>query len=148
MSQGRFGLYFDVGPREWSKLEYIDNKASALDIDSMQLTVGGLYRRLLFDNLYKSLEAKPIFDKLVKNGWFPFIEIMGGEYDDLYNSYKEEFNLDGNTEKIVNAFCETRLRRLWQKHSTFSDKQSFIDAALSNYLQDNHAGYISSIKIL
>lgn len=61
----KFGLFFDL------------HRYNALDIDAMQLELGALYRYLSFQYIYDLLESKVHFDLMLKDGWFPFIEIIG-----------------------------------------------------------------------
>jgi hypothetical protein len=147
----RFGLFFDVGPRVWSRAEFTETDEKTLDIERMQHILGGLYRRLLFYDLYKSLESKPFFDNLLKDGWFPFIEIMGLDYDALITAYRENFDIDSKTKRLVGAFTEERLARItnkWWKNPVFNAKQPILNAALQAYAQDNDAGNINCIKNL
>lgn len=147
----RFGLYFDVGPREWSKADLIEAEENTLDIRQMQLGIGNLYRRLLFYDLYKSLEAKEPFGRLLEDGWFPFIEIMGAEYGKLNTAYAERIGIDDRANELIRSFDETRLTRIiskWWKQPVFQDKQLIIEAAVKAYQQGDEAGFINCIKNL
>lgn len=147
----RFGLFFDVGPRSWSKIEYTETDERFLNIERMQLVLGGLYRQLLFYDLYKSIESKPIFESLRKDGWFPFIEIIGLDYDTLNTAYRENFDIDSKIKKLLAAFTEERLTRItdkWWKHPIFNAKKPIIEAALQAYFQNNDMGNINCIKNL
>lgn len=147
----RFGLYFDVGPREWSKAKIVDSDEKSLDLKLMRLTLGGLYRQLLFYDLYKVLEVKPVFSALIEDGWFPFIEIMGLEYGELSKAYQENIAIEDKLNKVLDSFDEARLARItskWWKHPIFKDKKPFVDAALKAYSQNDEAGFIGCIKNL
>lgn len=147
----RFGLYFDVGPREWSKAKITESEERLLDIERMKLTLGSLYRHLLFYDLYKSLGSKPVFNELIENGWFPFIEIMGLEYGELSKAYQGKVGIEDRLNKVLDSFDEARLERItskWWKHPVFKNKRPFVEAALKAYLQGDEAGFINCIKNL
>lgn len=147
----RFGLYFDVGPREWSKGDMTDSEEASLDVEQMQLGIGNLYRRLSFYDLYKSLEPEASFKRLLESGWFPFIEIMGAEYGTLSNAYAEGIAINDRVNELLDSFDETRLTRIiskWWKQPIFQDKQTIIEAATKAYQQGDEAGFINCIKNL
>ena len=72
----KFGLSFDL-----------DRKIS-LDIEALQTELGALHRYLLFQYVYDTLESKPQFDQLLRDGWFPFIEIIGSEFKEISDAYR------------------------------------------------------------
>ena len=76
----RFGLFFDVGPRERHPDWGDDIVVDTLDIETMQLEAGDLYRKLVFYHLYKTVEQKEIFERLLGAGWFPFVELLSSGY--------------------------------------------------------------------
>jgi len=148
----RFGLYFDVGPREWSKLKPAPRQnLKALDKDLMEHELGRLYRHLSFYDLFKSIRVGPSYARAISDGWFPFIEIIGSEYTKLAGAYRENFDIAGQEDKLVSSFDKARLDRLsdkWWKNPFFGSKRTIIEAALQAYAQDDHAGFINCIKNL
>jgi len=75
----KFGLFFDLGQNR------------ELDIDQMELDLAHLRRLLVYENEYEATSETAVFDQLTQDGWFPFIEIIGGDFDDLLKAYKRQF---------------------------------------------------------
>jgi hypothetical protein len=71
----KFALFFDLDRRE------------PLNMPAMEAELGALYRYLSFQYVYNVLESKPHFDTLLKDGWFPFIEIFAVEFKELSEAY-------------------------------------------------------------
>lgn len=136
----KFGLFFDF------------NYEKKLDIDGAYNELGDLYRYLEFQYVYNILESDKKFDSLLKDGWFPFIEILGDEYkkiNDLYENNK--FNHKEIIEKIVTNFDKNRLLKItskWWAKDLFKDKKQILEAGVEAYLSGNASGYITSIKTL
>ena len=121
----KFGLFFDLDRRE------------RLDIDKMYLEIGALYCRLMFERVYEDVETKPHFKEMVNDGWFPFIEIIGGEYQSIIDSYKDKFDFSNRIEKVVNKFERTRLEKIktkWWKNQVFTDKKTILEAGIKAFL--------------
>ena len=70
----RFGLFFDANPD------------GQLSIAEMQRDLGTLYRRLAHRDLYDAIADQATFSRLLAAGWFPFVEILGAEFQTLANS--------------------------------------------------------------
>jgi hypothetical protein len=135
----KFGLFFDLDRQE------------KLNIDAMSLKLGDLYRYLSFQHIYKTLEAQTQFKRMIKDGWFPFIEIIGHEYKELSNAYKNEFNISNVVEEIIGRFNGARIEKItsrWWNKQVFQDKKPILEAGVSAFLECNNAGYITCIKIL
>ena len=58
------------------------------DITTMQNVLGRLYRYLSFEEVYRTLESEDCFQEMVTDGWFPFVEILGKDYEELTISYQ------------------------------------------------------------
>ena len=84
----RFGLFFDLTPRSQPAGVTQPITAEKLDIEKMELSIGELRRYLSFYHVYKVLETEAQFDEMMKDGWFPFVEILAGEYKKrLFRNY-------------------------------------------------------------
>lgn len=135
----KFGLYFNL-----------DNKRQ-LDVDKCMLEIGALYRYLHFQHLYKVLENDTEFDELLKDGWFPFIDIIGDEYKELSKIYKDKFDFENKTLNIVDKFDSTRINKIsdkWWSNELFNSKKSLISAGIDAYFQNDKNGFINCIKNL
>ena len=137
----KFGLYFNfVGQNH------------GLDIASVYTSLGKLYRYLTFQHVYRSLESETHFGEMVKDGWFPFIEILGEEYKTLASTYQnEKFNYDGKVKILLDKFDESRVKRItekWWEKPIFQEKQQLLQAGIDAFLQGNESGHINCIKNL
>lgn len=133
----KFGLFFDLN-RE-------------LDPDAMALTLGTLYRYLSFQYVYELLETGKQFEEMIKDGWFPFIEIIGGEYKSLSEAYQNKFNFEERIDKIVGSFNKARIEKItnkWWKNQVFIDKKNILQAGINAFLRGDNDGYINCINTL
>ncbi len=133
----KFGLFFDLN-RE-------------LDTDAMESTLGTLYRYLSFQYVYQLLGAGTQFEEMMKDGWFPFIEIIGGEYRSLSEAYQNRFNFENRIGKIVGSFDKARIKRItnkWWGKQIFKDKKEILQAGINAFLQGNKGGFINCINTL
>lgn len=92
--QGRwkFALFFDLHPER------------ILDVDAMERSLGRLYRRLTFQALYDAFESEAGLSKLIAAGWFPFIETIGGEFEELLNKS------DSHARSVIDSHVKEHLR--------------------------------------
>lgn len=135
----KFALSFDL------------DRQHDLEIDKMQLELGALYRYLQFQYVYKVLESATQFDEMIRDGWFPFIEIIGEDYKKICDFYQNQFDFDNKMKKLIDSFDQNRIEKItkkWWKNNIFKDKQSLIDAGIKAYLQDDESGFINCIKNL
>lgn len=135
----KFGLFFDL------------NRKEPLDIDAMYSDLGTLYRYLSFQDVYKTLEAKTQFEEIMKDGWFPFIELIGAEFKTLSNIYQNKFDFENRITKLVGGFDRTRIEKIankWWRKQVFKDKKEILQAGINAFLNDNSEGYINCIKTL
>ena len=137
----KFGLYFDfLGPDR------------TLDITSMQLALGQLYRSLTFEYVYQSLKSKPHFEEMVNDGWFPFVNILGNEYKTLTDTYQnEKFAYDQKIKQLIESFDESQVTEItekWWENHFFLEKQRLLQAGIDAFLQKSDSGYINCVKTL
>ena len=89
---------------------------------------------------------------MITDGWFPFVEILGSEYETLFETYQnDKFTYDDEVKKLLDSFNETRLRRItdkWWEKSLFQEKQRLIQAGIEAFLGGTGSGYINCIKTL
>lgn len=147
----RFGLFFDLTPRLQPVGAVQPIAAERLDIEKMQLSIGELRRYLSFHHVYKVLESGVQFDEMMKDGWFPFVDILAGEYKKLSEAYQNKFDFENKIKAIVDSFNDERIKEItgkWWKNQIFSDKKTLIEAGVNAYLQNNRDGYVNCIKNL
>lgn len=135
----KFGLFFDL------------HRGEPLNKSAMEKEIGALYRYLSFQYVYDVLQSKPQFERMLKDGWFPFIEIISSEFKELSEAYKHlsdpKQKIDEIVTKFNNARIETIIGKWWSK-GLFLDKKAILESAIHSYLSDNTAGFIACIKIL
>ena len=131
-----FGFAFDFNP---------DGK---LDTEAFVTALGTLCRELRYRHLYEALSDSGLFDKLVASGWFPFVEIITGEFKDLLNHCEAGFDLAEIEVKIIAGFDEARLQRIferWIAKPHFAAKSALLKEAMDAFVQKKP---VSVIKIL
>ncbi|MBU0528476.1 hypothetical protein KKF86_01795 [bacterium] len=135
----KFGLYFNFDPKR------------ELEIDKLQQEIGSLYRYLKFQHIYKTLENEKMFEELQKDGWFPFIEILGQPFKELETMYQNKFVFENKIKSFVDSFDEERIKAIserWWSKKEFSDKKTLIEAGLDAYYKNDKNGFINCIKTL
>ncbi len=147
----RFGLFFDLTPRIQPAKATQAIATEKLDVEKLYLSIGELRRYLSFYHVYKVLESETHFDEMMKDGWFPFVEILADEYKKLSEVYQSKFDFENKVKNIVDSFNEERIKKItekWWKNQIFSDKKSLIEAGVNAYLQNNQDGFVNCIKNL
>jgi hypothetical protein len=132
----KFALFFDVAPNR------------DLDVDAMERSLGRLYRRLAFQDVYEVLENDAAFDRLVSAGWFPFVETIGGDFDGLLKAYKNEFNVNEEIDKLVSQFDAPRIDAIgarWWQRAKLSGRRSIVEPALDAFKRGDP---VSCLKIV
>lgn len=146
-SSWRFGLFFDFSSRH----PQLEEGKRRLDIQKMELDIGGVQRYLIFRQVYEVLESEAHFMELLKNGWFPFIELLNSEYNELSDIYASQFDVEHRVSTLLNLFNDDRIKDIadkWWSNPHFASKRVLIEAGISAYLQDTVSGYINCIKNL
>ena len=137
----KFLLYFDF---------LIQDRKS--DITTTQNVLGRLYRHLSFEEVYRTLESEDCFKKMVADGWFPFVEILGKDYKELTISYQNgEPASESDVKALLDKFDEPRLEAItdrWWKHPLFEEKRELLQAGIDAFLSGTKSDYINCIKTL
>lgn len=132
----RFGFAFDMNP---------DGK---LDLESFTTTLGALHRELRYRHLYQTIADEALFARLVASGWFPFVEIITGEFRELLHHEVAGFDLAEIEQTIIAKFDENRLRHIldrWIAKPHFAAKSSLLKEAIEAFISRKPA---TAIKIL
>ncbi len=132
----KFGLFFDLG------------KDRKLDVEGMEKKLGALYRGLSFEEAYAALGDPELFAQLVSAGWFPFVEIVGGDFDALLNAHRQSFNVDGEEKVLLAKFDAKRIdemARRWWAHPALKDRRKILEPALEAFKRGDS---VSCIKII
>jgi hypothetical protein len=130
----RFGLYFDFNPNQ------------KFDRERMSRSLGTLHRVMRYRHLYDVFSEEQLLDRVVKSGWFPFVEILS-EFKEISDLCASGFELDDAERKILEAFNSERLERMfsrWMTRPHFKQKEALLRSALNTYLAGEP---IATIKI-
>ncbi|NQU83466.1 MAG: hypothetical protein HQ536_02030 [Parcubacteria group bacterium] len=147
----RFGLFFDLSPRVQPADTPHFIPTEKLDVEEMSSSIGELYRYLSFYHVYKVLESDSQFEEMMNDGWFPFTEIIAGEYKKLSETYQNKFDFENKIKHFVNEFNDERIKKLtnkWWKNEIFNNKKALIEAGINAYLQNTSEGFVNCIKNL
>jgi len=132
----RFALYFDFNPD------------GNLDLEGLTGTLGTLYRNLRYRHLYDALADEVVFSRLVQAGWFPFVEILPGEFRELLDCCEASFDLSEPEATLVAKFDDARLDQIlkrWVARPHFLSKAPLLEAAVSAFKKKEP---VAVIKIL
>ncbi len=132
----KFGLFFDLG----------ENRD--LSIDQSERYMGALYRRLRYQGIYEAIADLATVERMIKAGWFPFIEIIGGDFEPLLKAYRTDFEIESRENILVNSFGSDRIDLMaerWWNNPIIAKHQTVLQAGLNTF---KNGDYISCIKNL
>ena len=138
----------------WKFLLYFDFliQDRRTDINTRQSILGKLYRYLSFEEVYRTLESEDCFKKMVADGWFPFVETLGKDYEELTTSYQNgEPASESEVKTLLDKFDEPRIEAItdrWWKHPLFEEKRELLQAGIDAFLSGTKSDYINCIKTL
>jgi hypothetical protein len=138
----KFGLFFDFNSAD---------RKSTLNIEHLSHDLGSYYRYLSFQELYSILENKPLFEPMFADGWFPFIQLLGGDFEELAKCYEHKSNLSSDLSVFLSRFDRKRIYSFagrWWKNPLFESKRKILEAGIEAYLLETEAGYINCVKTL
>ncbi len=147
----RFGLFFDLTPRVQPVGASQPLFPQRLDVEEMEVSIGSLYRYLSFHHVYKVLESGAQFKEMTEDGWFPFVELLGRDYERLAEAYQTKFDFDNMIARVVDSFSKERITEItarWWSNPHFQSKKAIIEAGVNAYLQNHQEGFINCIKNL
>ena len=133
----KFGLFFDF--------------SGQLKSDRLFEELGKCYRRLLYLDVYAFLEDQYSFDELLKEGWFPFVQLIGQQFRKLISYYADDKKYSFYIDEILESFNQEKIQAFsdyWWDNQIFSQKREIIEAGVEAYFQDTKSGYINVIKTL
>lgn len=138
----------------WKFLLYFNfvDRGRRTDLASMQTDLGRLHRYLRFQDVYHTLESENSFEDMVVDGWFPFVEILGKDYEELVAAYQNERSAPDNTVRtLLDSFDESRIKGMtekWWGNHLFREKRKLLQAGIEAFLRRTESDYISCIKNL
>lgn len=132
----RFGLLFD------------GNSKGELCIADAKRDLGNLYRRMKYAGLHAAMAHQPTFGQLVEAGWFPFLELMSGEFGKLVSIYQSGFELDDEEKSLVEKFDGARLDRMferWMQRPHLKSREMIIRSAINNFKARDPVSVIKTV---
>ncbi|GET34051.1 hypothetical protein PbJCM13498_29140 [Prolixibacter bellariivorans] len=132
-----FGLHFD-----FSRL---------LDRAAMLSELGYHYKKMLYLEMYSFLSTEKHFKSLINDGWFPFIRLLNGQFNNLIAYYEEDMKFNSYTEKVVDSFTDDHLRKIvarWWRNPVLNNKKEIIQSGIDAYISRTKSGFINCIKNL
>lgn len=138
----KFGFFLDC--RQWGG-------KNRLDIAALEDELGSYYKYLAFEKELKVIENEASFERLLTDGWFPFIQLLGGEYHELAHLYEVGDTSGLPMERFLEKFGQDRFDRItqhWWNRPVLASKKQIIEAAIQAYLSMTDAGFINCIKNL
>jgi len=132
-----FGLYFDLSRKLQQK--------------TLMDELGYYYRYILYIADYLFLERGNNFDKMIKDGWFPFVALIGDGMDKLRRYYDEDKKHPFILNELIDSFDKAKIETItsrWWNNSLFKRKESIIKAGINSYLTNTDQGFINAVKNL
>ncbi|MFA6535802.1 MAG: hypothetical protein WCT25_00030 [Candidatus Paceibacterota bacterium] len=128
----KFGMFFDL--------------SGELDTDRMERDLATLYKRLRYQAMYEALADEATVERMTKAGWFPFIEVIGGDFDPLIKAYKAEFDIEAKEKQLVAKFTSERIDKIaerWWRNPALAKHKTVLQAGLDAFKGNDP---VSSIK--
>lgn len=131
----RFGLFFDF--------------SGSLREAEIYKELGHYYKRMIYLDVYNLLEKGA--EKIISDGWFPFIQLIGGEIQKLIDYYEQGQKYKFLINNILNSYDTNKVKEIsnnWWEDKRFQEKRDIIEAGIEAYFMNTKSGYITSIKTL
>lgn len=140
----KFGLYYNF--RQSLGTE-------ALDRQALELTLGACYKYLAFQEEYSVLEQADLFQTMLVDGWFPFVQLIGAEFRQLARIYRSN-TVEERTHGLEDFLARfgsqrvTEISERWWKQRLFAEHRDIIRVGVGGYTAGTSAGYVTCIKTL
>lgn len=133
----KFGIFFDFTKK--------------IDSEKLKEELGYCYKRLFYYDLYAFVENENYFNDLRADGWFPFIRLIGRNFDTIMQYYKEDKKHDFQIDELISEFTKEKIEsftQYWWKKQLFKDKKEIIEAGINSFLQNDKNGFITCLHTL
>lgn len=131
----KFALVFDLGDEREINQEDVEH------------AVAHLYRLLRFQNIYETFDDSAFFTRLVRAGWFPFVELIGGDFEALLKAFRHDFDIEAKERALVEKFDGTRVDRMadrWWRNDHFASRRKVLESALDAFKRGDSIGCIKT----
>jgi hypothetical protein len=142
-----FALYFDAG----RGLKVGENP---LDVAQFYRALGGVHTSLLFREELQTIGSESRLKRLATNGWFPFVELFGGDFEALARVYATKRGAAKRLAVWMSRFPADRIQKIvsrWWGTPEMVAKRAVLNAGVDAYLSgtaDRPSVYINCIKNL
>lgn len=126
-----FGFYFDLSKK--------------LTPQNAKNEMGKLFQKVAYIDLYNKLDDQ-LLDKTIKNGWFPFLQIIGNHNDFL--QIIDNKKSTGLIEWAERLFTNDRIKDFtskWFKNEFFIPRIKSINEGLECFYEGKYAAAISTL---
>ncbi len=133
----KFGLYFDL--------------TGTLNPAKFGEELAYHYKRLFYYDLYSFIENENYYTNLIDDGWFPFVRILGKDFDVIMQYYKDGRKHDFQMDDLIAKFDKNKIEsftQYWWRKDLFKDKKAIIESGISSFSNNDQAGFISCLHIL
>ncbi|MGY1880694.1 hypothetical protein [Pseudomonas reactans] len=131
-----FALAFDMNPE------------GQLDVDAFERELGRLHRQLKYRHLYGIVANSESLDRLIAQGWFPFVEILHKEFNGIFGLHEGGLDFTHLETEIVASFDQRRLEHMlsrWLARPHFAAKEALLREGVEAFVLGRP---ITAIKIL
>jgi len=138
----KFGLYFSFRSPDSS---------DTLDTSTLFKNLGQYHSYLTFQHVYDTLSNTPQFEKILTDGWFPFLALLPNQFKDLSAIYGDDFEVEERMKRWLSQFDRAWVENLsnkWWSNLFFEKKKAIIEAGIEAFTEGSPTGNINSIKNL
>lgn len=129
-----FGLYYDFT----GTLEPLNFAQEACN----------LYKKVAYIDYFRILSDEVILDKMIKDGWFPFIELINNGLEHLNRYYENDKLNAADHENLLTMFTQDRINHMvakWWNNSIFENKKAILESGIDRFHSND---FFSTIKNL
>jgi len=133
----RYGLFFDLGP----------GIGQPLDVIGLPRQLGHANRHVVFFDDYSAYRAAQGLG-LIEDGWFPFIQLLGGEFRHLVDIYGQD-DRDILVDQFVRKYTGSKVAEIvegWWEDELFASKKEILLSGLEAFNSETPSGAILCIK--
>lgn len=130
----RFGLYFDL--------------SGVSSNDFREKDIAYYYKSFIYKSMFDFLSIDANQELIIKDGWFPFIRLIGAPFESLIEYYSDDKKYEYYISRLLDSFTPVSINSLmnsWWKKKIFLDKKEIIEAGVQAYIEGN---YVNCIKNL
>ncbi len=129
-----FGLYYDL--------------TGALEPLIFAQEACNLYKKVSYIDYFRVLSDEIVLDNMIKDGWFPFIELINNGLEHLNRYYENDKLNIADHENLVTMFTQDRINHIvekWWNNTIFKNKKAILESAIDGFHRND---FVSTIKNL